>query len=480
MKPERKAGDEVIMIERLHRLTEEQAQKCIYYGLVVLIFVLPVSHLFFPESERAIGMQATLLVFALFYFGFFIVAECLNKRFKIKEVGIPLYCLIGLSIAGVFSVLFSEDKMISIYGTVLRAEGLLSLFAYYMIFIVSTKVTNKKYRRKLLSTFLFLGVIVVFLGLIQYTGIYVFGGKFPGMAYVPMRNPNFYGAFVVLFTGVGIGGFFLYHKDAGISRLYPWWNRGVWYILVLCGYVGCICAKSSLVYVGISMMLLLYLFLTILAKRKDFWSFVILIFGLVAIIFIFDFLKNGGVTAELKSLNKQIRAEGSVFGDSVGSGRMQIWKQSVFLLRDYWLFGCGIECLGNYCHEGPKELSFVFDKAHNEYLNIWVTEGIFALIFYLLFLFALFIPGLKQFIRGKVKKQGKKGRGNYTESIAVVNDEDSRESDVVSKIVFFAFFGYIAQAFFNISVVQVAPYFWMICGLLYRRKRNENEEAMGC
>ena len=40
-------------------------------------------------------------------------------------------------------------------------------------------------------------------------------------------------------------------------------------------------------------------------------------------------------------------------------------------------------------------------------------------------------------------------------------------------VALFAFFGYIAQAFFNISVIQVAPYFWMICGFLYNKQNKQ-------
>ena len=140
---------------------------------------------------------------------------------------------------------------------------------------------------------------------------------------------------------------------------------------------------------------------------------------------------------------------------------MLIWKQTVALLPEYWLFGCGIELLIVHCfdHVDIGE-AFAFDRAHNEYLNLWVTEGIFALVIYLVFLFALFLPGIAMFMKNK--KTGAVRQGG----------------DEVSKIALFAFFGYIAQAFFNSSVVQVAPYFWMICGLLYSRKRNVNEEAM--
>jgi len=238
------------------------------------------------------------------------------------------------------------------------------------------------------------------------------------------------------------------------------------------GYAGCISAKSTLVYAGLIMLLLVYLFLELATKRRKLLSFLLLVAGLLLMIPVFNVQKKGDVVAEIKTVENQIKAEGSLTGDSVGSGRMRIWKDSISFLSEYGLLGCGIDCLGHVWIEtlGYSYAGTYVDKAHNEYLNLWITEGFFALVIYLVFLFSLFIPGLLLFF-------GKRGRDGGKE------EEPARKQgkyDEISKIAFFAFFGYIAQAFFNISVIQVAPYFWMICGLLYSRKRNMNEETMDC
>ncbi len=454
------------MIERMRKITEEQVQKLIFYGLAVLMFALPVPQLFLPESDRAIGMQAAVLMISVFYFGFLLLTECLNKRFSLKKAGFPIKCVIGLAMLGIISVLIAKDTRLAVYGTYYRGEGLLSLLAYYLIFIVVTILHEEKYRRKILYSFLFLGVVVVVLGLIQYTGVYVFDGKYPGMAYVPMKNPNFYGGFAVLFTGVGIGGFFSYKKESNVTHPFSWWKQKIWYVLVIMGYIGCICARSALVYAGLIMMLFMVLFLEITSRRRRLLKSLALVIGLLATIFLFDLGNEGGVIAEIMSVGEQIKAEGSIFGDSVGTGRMKIWKQTVGFLPEYGIFGCGIENLGTVWLDklGYSFAGMYVDKAHNEYLNLWITEGIAALIIYLVLLFSLFIPGIKMFFKKTKNEVGK----------------EIEDVDMISKIAFFAFFGYIAQAFFSISVIQVAPYFWMICGLLYSGKRRRNEKTTDC
>lgn len=450
-------GINVMILEAMKRTTKEQTHRLIFVGLALLIFILPLPQLFLPDDDFSIYMQATVLWIAFLYFGIILVVEVLNRRINIKKSGLAVKCVAALIFAGVCSLLVSDNKIISIYGSDIRHEGLLSLMAYYVIFFAAALLKDKKYRRVLLYCFLCMGSVISVLGIIQFTGICGFGEKYPGIAYVPMRNPNFFGGFAVMFTGVAIGGFFLYEKASKVTHPFSRWNRWGWYALVLLGYAACISAGSSLVYVGLIMMLLLYLFFEIATKRRNFLPFIFLVAGLVCSVFLFDFVRGGAVTREITSVGNQVKAEGSIFGNSVGSSRMRIWKQTVSLLPEYGLFGCGIERLGeqslNINRMNGEIFANYFDKAHNEYLNLWVTEGIFALIFYLVFLFALFIPGIALFV--------KKKKGEYGNSV----------KEEVAMISLFAFFGYIAQAFFSISVIQVAPYFWLICGLLYCRNK---------
>ena len=449
-----------MIIERMKRTTEAQTQKMLFYGFAIMIFLLPLPQIVYHREVRAIAMQATVIMFAAIYFGFILAIEGVNKRFNFKTHGLVLKCMVGLTIIGIINVLFSEYKMISLYGTRLRTEGLLTLVSYYVIFLGASVLHDIKYRRRILYLCVILGCIVSVLGVLQFTNL-ITVSIYPGMAEMPMRNPNFFGAFAVLFTGVCIGGYFIYSGESRVGCLCHVRTRLLWFIFVLFGYVACISSSSTLVYVGLIMMLLLYLFLECASKRKKFLPFLWLVVGLVAMIVLFNLVKQGAVLNEITSVGKQIKEEGSVFGDSVGTKRMLIWKRTVALLPDFWLFGCGIELLINHCFDHMNGGALhAFDRAHNEYLNLWVTEGIVALVIYLVFLFALFLPGIAMFMKNK-----------KTGEVRHIGDE-------VSKIALFAFFGYIAQAFFNNSVVQVAPYFWMICGLLYSRKRNVNEETM--
>ena len=77
----------------------------------------------------------------------------------------------------------------------------------------------------------------------------------------------------------------------------------------------------------------------------------------------------------------------------------------------------------------------MFDKAHNEYLQTLVTQGIFSLASY------LFIFG-------------------YAVYIGIKNSYRFKQIYLVLPVI-----GYLIQAFFNVSVIEVAPIFYIALGL---------------
>ena len=99
------------------------------------------------------------------------------------------------------------------------------------------------------------------------------------------------------------------------------------------------------------------------------------------------------------------------------------------------MFGCGLD---NLRVVYPQDKGLIYDKAHNIYYQMLITNGVFALITYCLLCLIIFIKGFK-----------------FKNSFYIA--------------IFIAFIGYSIQAFGNISVIDVAPYFFIILGLLYSK-----------
>ena len=154
---------------------------------------------------------------------------------------------------------------------------------------------------------------------------------------------------------------------------------------------------------------------------------------------------------DLNTQSTQIANEG--FKDENGTGRIYIWKKALENAPRYLLTGIGVD---QFFYINNGEIIYdpitgnAIDKAHNEYLQILLTEGIFKCITYIIFLLWIFFKGVIKIIK-------------------------SKKVDPLLVGLLFSFTGYCVQAFFNISVITVAPIFFVIGGLLLAQLDKKKE-----
>jgi len=428
--------EETIKEENRKKVLEERMQTWLFIGLALFVLVYPLAKYIWPYYVRGNQLQEIFLLILMIYF-----ICVLSMKYRVE--GFPMrniitYALAGMILCGLISCVLCGNLTDSVYGDEFQGEGYIVIVAYYTLFLAAAHLKKQEYRRWLLRfLYLVLAFIIVY-GILQYFHVpFMFHNTATKAAVLPTRNQNFYAAFPILFLGVVFGK--LMYGDEKKAK----GEQCFFHILAILGFGAGICADSLVFYAGLIMQFLLAAFLCCFGKKGKGKTLLLLFLEFIVVFFLINGISGGQMKEEVLSLPKEIAQEGSLFGDTVGTLRMHIWKVTLRAIPRNWAFGCGIEC--SYPDHGIY-------NAHNEYLHIWAEQGTFAIIAYLVFLFALFIPGILQFIK-----------------------KDRYESDFVSKAAMFAFFGYIAQAFANIRVVQVAPYFWLCCGLLYVRKRKKND-----
>ena len=187
---------------------------------------------------------------------------------------------------------------------------------------------------------------------------------------------------------------------------------------------------------------------------------VLLIVGLFLFIYSeFDLHDKGFYMSQVQKTTYEMGE--TIKGDAepiYGSGRIHIWKRSLSVVPNNLWNGVGIDNFF-YAFDSDDRLidvhsKLLVDKAHNEYLQKLVTEGIFSLVIYLVLLFTIFIKSL----------------------IKIIKFRDT--NGVLHIVLFLGFTAYCIQAFFNISIISVAPYFYIIMGLLCSLvKKVKNEEV---
>lgn len=436
-----------VIIEKAKKVSEEQVQKALFIGLGLFIMMYPAVSYLCPYHPVGNQVQVWILLGMALYLSLLFMIQKINGRSITGQRNIASYSLVAMLVFGLFSCIRNGNLETTVWGDGLQGECLLVFASYYLMCIGAMQLKEKKYRKGLVFFLvLVLGFIALY-GIMQFFRVPFMRHKPLGAAVLPAKNQNFYAAFPIMLNGP-VFAKILYGENGKRKKTI------LWYVLLAISYGACLGAKSLLVYLGIIMQIVFLIFADLITGAKNKKKIALVVTEFVCVYVLLNFLSGGSLTAESSTIINQIEAEGTVFGDSVGTGRVGIWKETLKMISKRWVFGYGIACLDiHYTSSG--QLRFSAD-AHNEYLQIWATQGTFAIIAYLVFLFALFIPGLLQFIK-----------------------KERYDSDFASKAAMIAFFGYIAQAFANIRVIQVAPYFWIICGLLYLRRKEDKSEEKG-
>ncbi|WP_171011285.1 O-antigen ligase family protein [Haloimpatiens lingqiaonensis] len=338
----------------------------------------------------------------------------------------------------VLSTIFSVSPSRAITGHHRRFEGMISLISYLILFYFS--FNYGEFKDHYIKLFALSSSIMGLYGIFQYFNLkeLILHGVFQWGygAYATIGNRNFLGSYITLFLPINI---FLYIKYQ--KKMYLAWSC-ILFLCMLCTFT----RSAWLAFVVYSIVLIKFI-----KNNKKHLKKCIKIY----VVFIIISLSFNGITqgalfnrqlSIIKDANNVIMEENA---DRSGSGRIFIWKRAVKLIPDRPLLGSGPDTFDLvFMKRFGKEcgMNHHYDKAHNEYLQIAVTEGIPALVLYLIIVISI-VKGA--YSRAKIEE----------EMIPIV----------------LSLIGYLTQAFFNISVVAVAPIYWILlgyaAGIIFKNKK---------
>ncbi|WP_147532503.1 O-antigen ligase family protein [Bacillus marasmi] len=408
-------------------------------------FILIFPFLIYPWGPDPYYTQpkvAYLYVFVLGYW-LFVILKRKYGSFEFTNKTISMEFIVGLFfLLIIFSSVFSVNIDTALYGTSGRYEGALTLFCYISIFLFSYRFSNVN---KLLSTFrgmLFASGFLSIYGILQHFFIDFLPRSSTKLneirSYSFFDNPNFYGSYLVLTIFISVI-VFLHNENKKYTLFH--------FITICLSFIALIFSGTRSGWLGV---LFGVLFLTVFVvwKRKYLWKkWIILLATWFFIFAMIDIVENGTYFARFASLiSDSYKVTSGNASGGEGSSRLIIWKNTVPLLKEYYLFGSGPDTFEYVFPQDTEEKKKYFghlivDKAHNEYLQIAVTLGIPALVIYLYLLYLV----LKTAFRAVNIAQG--------------------NNQIILYGLISAISGYLVQAFFNISVVPVAPIFWFILGI---------------
>ena len=410
------------------------------YMILNLLYILIGSYLITTNKIKILlfskGYRILLILNILVLLTIFIIKKIKKKDLNIKIIDIFVLLIILFSI---ISVIFAVNRKVAIYGIGGRYEGLLSILYYFSLYILSTYI-EKKHKKIIVYSIIACGVIELIYAILQITcveHVYRMWHKNKVWATGFITNPNFFGSFMIINLSYVLG-LFIDKKRLSLKII-----NG---LLIFVFTIGVLISNATSCAVGLIIVLIYIMIYTIKEKKYIKLGIIILII-ITATILTTKSGYTGLVKDIIKAKNQTVEiAKGNV-NEKYGSNRIYIWKNTLKVLPNHILTGAGIDNF--YYAFGKKPLmmgKWFFDKAHNEYLQILICEGIFGLISYLLLYGLIVIRGIK-------------------------NNYKNKEIFLLLPVI-----GYLVQAFFNISVIEVAPFFYISLGLLVDREIN-NEKS---
>ena len=355
------------------------------------------------------------------------------------------YLFLLLILFASLSLAFSKDIGESLYGFVYE-EFIVHFFAYFSLMLAATMINDEVRRKRILK--FFVGVIVShsLVAVFQTMDIclspsfwYSGGDSVWGLT----QNSNWYGGISTLFCACSAG-LFLFADNRRRRNMYLCINMVSFYTLLSSD------ARSA--WVGTISYVIFYAISIVIAKEKKLWKrYAILLFSMVAVI-LFAIFVCGRIVDRVQSTTRELQSTNI---DNLGSKRVYLWRYALESVPDNWMFGVGLDNLKYAFTSNPryKPGDWYNAKAHNEYIHYLATQGVFQFITYMTLLVYAVVRAVK----------------------TVLHTED-KSNKYITWIFLGMFAAYSAQAMFNSSVINIAPYFWITIGMCVPLK-NQNKKS---
>ena len=447
------------------------------FFLVPLIW-LPTNYELFEFNKMILTYILTMVIGAAW-----ICKILITKEFKFKRTPLDWFILTFLA-ANLLSTIFSIDVATSIFGYYSRFNGgLLSTIAYTILYFALTNNFDKKKAEKLLLVGLVSGFLVAIYGILQHpnplfakmeTGKRVLHGidwqywaeAVETRVFSTLGQPNWLAAYLAMLLPVSIS-FMLFMERH--------WQKLIFLIFSIASFLALTFTLSRGGTLGLIATATAYSILFLLYKQsltnklrqffhlRPAWPKLLgrgwLWLGvfLVAVIVINAQFGNAfGLRAGLPKTSAETTqisglSQLEIGGSQTSQIRLIVWKGAIDIFKHYPLLGTGVETFGySYYlyrpaeHNQTVEWDFLYNKAHNEYLNYLTNNGLVGFTTYLALISFFIVWALLYLIRSEATK----------ERLLVL-------------ALFAAYTGYLVQNFFGFSVVILANFFYMFPALAF-------------
>ena len=364
------------------------------FFLTPLIFSTGNSEQFeLPKMYFIYGLA--LIIFATHIYNYLCGRAPLIRR---TFLDIPLLLFLASQI---ISTIFSIDVHTSLFGYYSRMNGgLISLICYSLFYWILAVYIDEILKQKIIFYSLISGLIIAVYGIFEHFGIDKSYWQQDVMARVfsTLGQPNWLAAYLCILLPLTFDKFLKSKTFLGYS---------CYLFLVSCFYLCLLFTKSksgiiaAIVSLGIYGLIYLYNH-----KFKPSLSsgLLFLVFGLLSLT-ISNPIKD--IFFHPQIVDSKLNIEDSTLNITPSEDiRKIVWQGAFSLWRQYPLIGTGPETFAyTYywvrpaAHNLTSEWNFLYNKAHNEYLNYLATTGTFGFVSYIIVILISLIALAKSGLR---------------------------------------------------------------------------------
>lgn len=389
-------------MERISRIADRTIQICfMLLTICVPLIFTPINYELFEYNKMMLTYGITAVI----------VAAWVSKMIAQKRIFIahtPFDIPIGLFVLSQFvSTLFSMDPIVSWFGYYSRFNGgMLSVICYTLLFYAFVSNIPKEFGKKLLFSLLGSAAVVSIYGVLQHLGIdkHIWVQDVQARVFSTLGQPNWLAAYLVALLPV-----VLTLSVNAASRSKRFISAVVLSALL---FLTLLYTKSRSGLVAF--MVVDGIFWLLLALKKIQWKHIRIPLVTLHMFFVMSILVTGigvpavdkwitieGVKNQLVKTNQPTPQVAPVVagpvletgGTESGVIRKYVWQAAINVWKanpKNMLIGTGTETFAfafyqykPIGHNLTSEWDFLYNKAHNEYLNFLATTGLFGLVSYL-------------------------------------------------------------------------------------------------
>lgn len=424
---------------------------------IAFLIIYPTSDAFRGTANLPCGAinLALLIAFTLFLLATELTSHRLPSLHLRPSVRHPRprpsttsYLLALFLILAALSTIHSVSPRLSLMGLPGEYDGLIPILAYAALFLYVRHRVTPQQHRPLIRAAVLGSVLPAIDGILQHAhGI-------PGIQYLARStsffcNADFFGAYIAILMILTLT---LYLSTA---RRLP----ALGYLVILAiQFVAVTFSSTRSAWLGAAVGTVLFSVLALVHNRPLWKRLLIFAIVIAAGFILLNHQSHNAVASRASTIPSNVQQVVTDHNSNyAGSSRWYIWKQSLPLIEHHPLLGSGPDTFqavfhppstGNKKYLGNQTIA----NANNAYVQTAMTLGIPACILMItLYLLTLFNAWRSRCNPG----------GDYLLSAGLIS----------------ALVCYLAQAFFNMDVVTVAPLFWVLLGAAAEQTRSPSNQS---